>query len=1053
MFPASKFRRRLLYAAAFLLLFTLVGFFLLPVILKSQIEKRLSAQLGRTVTVEKVRVNPYTLALTLENFLIREADGSSRFVGWRRLYVNVDLLAPIWREWTVNQVVLEGFEASVAVKADASMNFSDILVRLAPPNAAPAPSAPEPAKSAPGRPVHVGRVSIIDARLAFSDASTRQPFHTALGPVTFALSNFRTLGAEGAPYSFEAVSDTGERFSWNGTLQAEPVKSGGRFSVENVALPKYAPYYAHATRADFSSGTVSVQGTYEISLEKDRRVLALRDGAVQVRNLTFEERATKQKAFELPSLDVTGIQADAVALKAAIHSVTLSGGQVHVRREKDGAINLLAMLQPDGPAQPSPSPTAVASPPSPSASPAPGAASPKPEVTLGELTLKGFRIEISDLAAPRPANLALSDVAVSLKSLTLADGAEMPVSVSAGWAPQGTLRIGGVVGISPVKADLAIDVAGLELLPVSPYLEQFVNARLTEGAVTMGLKLQASLPPGKGPVATVAGDIQVDKFGLVDGAQNGELAGFRGFALHGLRAGTSPELSIALDEVVVDAPYARAVMNADKTLNLAAIARTSPNAAASAPNPTPAPTVPPTSAPSTPASPPPKIDVAKVVIRDGDFRFTDRSVEPNVSTALNQFGGTISGLSSTNPAKADLALKGMVDGSGPVSIVGKVDPLGAAKFVDLKVDFKNVDLLPLSPYSGKFAGYELARGKLVLDVKAKVDGPAIEMANVITLNQFTFGSAVKSPDATSLPVRLGVALLKDLDGKIVIDVPVQGRTDDPSFKVGRVVLRVVVNLLTKAAVSPFALLGSAFGGGGDELAFQEFAPGSSTLNPAEIKKLETMTKALTNRPGLGVDLQGSYDAAADTFALRRVKLTELVRRTVWEEKRQTDPNLPPPDRLMVTPEESAATVKKLFEAKFPPGTEFGTPLPKPPEVVSPPPPPTGFFKRIVNVVTQKSRKEERAAAAENARLSAEHEKAVAAAKATGIPYEEMTGRLAETVTIDDNDLRALAQERARSVRDYFTSVGKIDPERLFLAKDKTDSAQAGKGPRVFLELQ
>jgi hypothetical protein len=504
----------------------------------------------------------------------------------------------------------------------------------------------------------------------------------------------------------------------------------------------------------------------------------------------------------------------------------------------------------------------------------------------------------------------------------------------------------------------------------------------------------------------------------------------------------------------VAGPYARVLVNPDRSLNLATLAKTARASSAGVPA---SPSIV-TPAPSGgPATALPAITIGKVVITDGDFRFTDRAIAPVAGMAINQFGGTIVGLSSRNLAKADVDLKARVDGAGPVRITGKLDPLGAKPSVDLNIDFKNVDLLPLSPYSGKFAGFELARGKLALDVKLIVDGNKIDAANVITLNQFTFGQPVKSADATGLPVRLGVALLKDIDGKIVIDVPVQGSTDDPNFRIGRVVLRVIVNLLTKAAVSPFALLGSAFGGGGDELAFQEFAPGSAELQAAEMKKLQTMVQALTNRPGLNVGLEGSYDDAADAYALKRVKLADQVRRAVWEAKRRTDPNIPPPEQLAITPEENAAMIKQLYDEKFPPGTQFGTPLPPPPAVIAPPPPPPGFFKRVMRAITFQAKRELRETQQANARLAAEHSQAVAAAVAAGVPLAEMSGRLAEATTVDDHDLRTLAQARARQVRDYFSTTGKIAADRLFLSNANPtavgDGSKTGKGPRVFLELQ
>lgn len=1059
--PRFVTRRRLAVVVALLAAFTVVGFFVLPPIVKSQLEKRLSAELDRKVTVEKVRVNPYALSLTLEDFAIRERDGKSVFVGWRRLYVNFGALASIWGEWVLSDIELEGFEAHGQLNADQSFNFSDLLKKFA-------PKAGEP-PGKPGRPIRIGRLDVSQARISISDLSQATPFATVLGPLTFTVTGFRTVSQRGAPYRFEAVTELGEKLAWSGTLQAEPFRSVGELHVENIVLPKYSPYYAQKVQADLVSGTLSVRGHYELSLDEKQRVMRLKDGALQLRSIKLLERGTQNAVFELPALDVAGVDADALLQKGTIGSIVLTGGQVRARREKDGSINLLKLAQAPAPAR---APLAVVNPTisapqsagaavsaNPSGAQSAGAAKASaaaklPDLTVGEVALKDFRIEVLDEAAPRPAQLGVSALQVSLKKVSLAQGARMPLAVSFTLTPSGEIALVGDVGIAPVFADLKLEVKGAEILSLSPYLEQFANVRITQGRADAALTLQAELPADKPLIATVSGDMALEKFGLVDGVANEDLAGLSSLALRGLRASTSPELSLSLNEVSIVGPYARVLVNADKSINLLAALPAKP--ATPAENaPPPASTAPTNQAENSaaPAASLPRISIDRVVISDGDFRFTDRSVEPAVSMAIGQFGGTVSGLSSTNLAKADVDLRALVDGAGPVSITGKLDPLGVKKAVDLKIDFKNVDLVPLSPYSGKFAGYELARGKLMLDVKFLLDGEKIDSANVITLNQFTFGGPVASTEATKLPVRLGVALLKDMDGKIVIDVPVQGSLGDPEFRIGRVVVRVIVNLLTKAAVSPFSLLGAAFGGGGDELGYQDFAPGSTEIQASEMKKLDTLVQALTNRPGLSLDIEGGFDAAADAYALRRTKLAAQISRAIWEEKRLKDPNIAPPEKLAITPEENAAMVKKLFDAKFPPGTQFGTPVPPPPAIVSPPAPPSGFFTRVIRAITFAEQRERRAAKKENEQLAAAHTKAVEAAIAAGLPLEEMVGRLAETVTVDANDLRALAQARAQRIRAHFVDAGKIAPDRLFLAKEQTSVPKEGKGPRVFLHLQ
>ncbi|HUL55165.1 MAG TPA: DUF748 domain-containing protein [Opitutaceae bacterium] len=1021
--------RRILWACATLLvLYTVVGFFVLPPIARAQLVKRLSAELGRPVALGKVRLNPYALSVTLENLDVRETGGGGSFFGWRRLYVNFGALASLTGDWVLSDIALDGFHLQVTVNPDGTFNFSDLLTKFM----APPPAGAKPA--APGRALRVGRLAISDARVDCADHSRAQPFQTTVGPLSFGLTAFRTTGRRGAPYHFEAVTESGEKFVWTGTLSADPVHSAGEFSVENLNLPKYAPYYSAALRGDLAAGTLAVHGRYEVNLDPQGRVLTLSDGSLGLRNLRINEHGSGRPEVELAALDITGMRADGVAMNAGAASVALSGGHLTVRRDKDGGINLLALLPP-----------AAATP----GVAAPAAASGRPpELKVDEVALKDFKIDVADLAAPRPVQLGLGDLQCSLKNVTLAEGATMPLHVSLAWAPQGTLEVDGTVSIRPApRATLKIEARDLAILPLSPYLEQFVNARITQGLASTSSQVEFSLADHQ-PAATLAGNARVERFGLVDGAHSEELAGFAALALNGLKVTTTPQPSVTLAEVAVAAPYARAIMNKDQTLNLAAVAAPPGAAAASS--------GPPSVAVATSASAPsPRVEIGKVTITDGDFTYTDRSLEPNVKMGVNQFGGTIAGLSSQQLGRADVDLKAAVDGVGPVAITGKLDPLSEKKFADLTITAKSVDLLPLSPYSGKFAGYEIARGKLVLDIKAKVADRRIDMANVITLNQFTFGAATNSPDATHLPVRLGVALLKDLDGKIVIDVPVEGSLDDPSLRIGKVVWRVIGNLLTKAAVSPFALLGSMFGGGGEELSYQEFAPGSTVPLPAEAGKLETLVKALTNRPGLSLSVAGNYDAGADTYALKQQKFADLVRRQVWEARRAADPNVAPPDQLTIAPEEHLAMVKKLFDAKFPPGTEFGTPLPQPPAVAPPPPAPApGLVKRVVNVITFQGLRSRRAAEKEQTKTAEELKQASAAAVAAGLPLDVMTARLADTMEVNDNDLRTLAMARAMHVRDYLITTGKIAADRLFLAQQAaTTAAKQNQGPRVFFELQ
>jgi hypothetical protein len=1000
--------------------YLLAGFFVLPRVAKSQIETRVGALLGREVSVAKVRTNPLAFSVTLEGFSVKEPDGSAEFVGWERLYVNAEFWTSLVGAWRVREVALDGFRARAVVNPDGSLNVSDLLDTFA--GAAGGGEEGAPAETKAARPVVVGSVAVKQASVSIADDSRGRPFRTQIGPLDFTLTDFHTGGAGEAPYRFAAVTEAGERLEWSGTLKAAPFRSEGTLRLAGIVPGKYAPYHAPFMQADVRRGTLNVGGRYEVDLAEGARVLRWFEGDIALRDMELVERASGRLVLALPSLAVSGIEVDAEARRAAIARVAIEGGKLHARREVDGTLNLERMARPD----PAETPTTVGDPSGPAGTepPAPAFA-----LTLDELAVKGFAAEWIDLAAPWPAQADVTSLDLTVAKVTNAEGAAMPLSLALSWAPAGTVEVQGDVTVLPaVAANLSVKATGVSLVPLGPYVEGFVNARVGRGTLSTTSQARVVLSDGRAEWSAES-EVTIDDLSVEDPGSGDEIAGFAQLALTGIQANPA---AITVAGVTLRAPRAVALVDEQGALNLAGLMKT-PAGGEGTPAPAEAP------APSAPA---PVIELRRVALEGGDFRFADRSIQPNVRLALADVNATVIGLSSATRARGDFDLKASVDGVGPVAVTGRLDPLGPSPLVDLKVDFRNVDLPAFSPYSAKYAGYELSRGKLKLDVAFRMDGPRLDSSNVVTLDGFTFGAPSNSPEATKLPVRLAVALLKDQEGQIVIDVPVQGRTDDPEFRVGRVVMRVIVNLLTKAATSPFALLGSMFGGGGEELAFQEFRPGTTVLLESEQAKLATMIKALNDRPALNLAIQGSVDVANDAAGLRKARFETILRSRLG-----LGPEAALPDEAAY-----AAAVKAWFDEEYPPGTEDGTPLPPPPPKVEPPPPPEGVVARVIDTLSGRSRREQREAEEENARRAAAYATALEMVAAQGLPLETMEARLTERIEIGAEDLRALAAARAAFVRDYLVESGQIAPERLFLV-EANEPEKATSGPRTLLTLQ
>jgi hypothetical protein len=375
-------------------------------------------------------------------------------------------------------------------------------------------------------------------------------------------------------------------------------------------------------------------------------------------------------------------------------------------------------------------------------------------------------------------------------------------------------------------------------------------------------------------------------------------------AVSNVAAQTEP-VSLAIGAVAINAPDCRVTITQNLTPKKAEEAEVAgPGDTAPAP------------APSRSALPDIRVDV--VALTDGAFRFEDTSLTPRAALTVDQMNGRVAGLSSDDDSTADVRFGCRVDERAPIEIAGRVNPLSAQKQTDLTIAFKDVDLVPVGPYSGRYLGHLLAQGALSLDLKYLIEQRKLRAQNVILMDQLTLGEKVDSPDATRLPVGLAIALLKDRNGRIELDVPIEGSLDDPKFRLRKVIVRTLVNLFTRIVTSPFALLGSMFGGGGEELGYQEFAPGSAVLLTLETKKLDVLIKALTERPGLHVEIEGGVEPAKDAEGLKRLKLERRLREMKLKSERQPLPSdVASLDQVSLTAEERIGFLRTLMIEALP----------------------------------------------------------------------------------------------------------------------------------------
>jgi len=501
--------------------------------------------------------------------------------------------------------------------------------------------------------------------------------------------------------------------------------------------------------------------------------------------------------------------------------------------------------------------------------------------TAAQADLTQFKARDESL---KPAlDIALQSLRVTADRLAMGPGQSNFTLAAAGIQGNGKLDLKGAFTPQPLTVKTSVDLSELNVASFAPYAASSLNA--TVRAITLGAKGDAEFAAAAGNTPMKAGwkgGVEITGVDLQDRVNNDDFLNWKRLGFSGMDISVAGDkIGAKLGDIALEDFYGRVLLNAQGRLNVMDLVAAPGQAGGSITQDTQTPgrnAAPPPAAPAKggAGSAMPDISVNSVTLNRGRMTFTDRFVKPNYVAELSSIEGSITAVSSTNPQPAKVKVTGRVYTTAPLSISGIVQPFAKYLTLDLKATAKGVDLPRFNTYSAKYVGYPIKRGKLSVDLEYKIKDRALQATNHVVLNQLTFGDKTNSPDATKLPVLLAVALLKDSRGNIDINLPISGSLDDPEFSVGGIVVRVLMNLVVKAVTSPFSLLASAFGGG-EELSYVEFAPGSAALTDDSQQRIDTLIKALTDRPALKMDISGRADPKTDMEGLRQAWIEDQIR--------------------------------------------------------------------------------------------------------------------------------------------------------------------------------
>ena len=959
---------------ALVALYSLLGFLIIPGVGLRIANQQLAQYATVPSKLERIELNPFSLELTLWGLQIGEPGKEQ--VGFERLYANL-ALDSLWKGALHLQAVeLDKPRNEVLFAKDGTLNLTQLFkLPASEPQAEQPPSDPFP--------LRIGSIKLSGGYLHFADQRPSEPIEFIYDDMNLELKNLSTLPDDNADMTLVARGPNGGRVDWSGTLSLAPIASEGTLKITDGKMKLFWPYVRDAVPLVLEDGVFHLDTHYKLNLSKTTELLL---DNTSMRIAPFAIKAPDGRPLvRLASLDVSETSIDLAKQRVTVGKVRSEKLETWAALEQDGQLDWQKLFA-SQPAKATPKEKAE-----------PAAAEPTPEeqaakepskpwqVLLQDVQLRNYQVHLADRSQKEPVALDVGPLNVDLQGFDSLNQSPFTLKLDTGIGKQGKLQAAGQVNLAPVTAKLDVSTRDIDLRIAQAYLSPFIRLELRSGMLASDLKVDLKSTE---PLAfTVAGKAQVNQLHTLDTIKDRDFVKWQQLNVDGLSYVHGDAVSI--DKVTLLQPYARFIINEDRTTNVDDLLIPQPAGATSGQ----------TKAASKPASKPLGVRIGQININDGSANFADLTLTPNFATAVQQLNGQIGTIDNRKPAPAKVDVKGKVDRYAPVTIKGALNPFNPLASLDIATSFKRVELTTLTPYSGKFAGFRIRKGRLNLDLHYKITNGQLQAENKVVVEQLQLGEKVDSPDAVDLPIRLAVALLKDTEGKISIELPVSGDLNNPQFSVMPIVWQTLRNLVLRAAQAPFKFIGGLItGGGSEDLGNVAFAPGSSELSGDAKSALDKLASALKERPELRLEIEGTSAQSSDGPPIAQQRLEREYQATWYKILQRRGDKVPAnASMLVVDDSDKPAMLEGIYRNRL---------------------------KQQPPAEWQQLSRDER----------------------TTKLREAVIKSWAESAAL----LRTLGQERASSIKDYLVDKGKLEDDRVYFID--TSLGQAEKDGRVITPM-
>jgi len=837
-------------ALATLVVYAGVGFFVVPVVAKKFIVETLRERAGREVTVEEVRCNPFALSLTVRGFSMPDRPGTT-LVAFDEFYANAQVSSLFRWAATLKELRVENPYLGLRRFADGGINVLELVDDIE----ARTPPDEEPDEEGGFPRALLHHILVSGSTVDVDDLARDEPLHMTFGPSKYELHDISTIPEKQGDNDFAIGLLGGGTIGVSGDIVVEPLGLDGTVTLDHIFLENVWPVLKPYFQFDLVGGSAKGRFDYSIDLRDGGPHATISDLDYRIEGMELKLRDSDTNLLEVPQITITngGVVWPEAEVSAA--SVVVEGAGAFLWLEPDGTPSWAGLVPEETQTQVVNTYRQVEE------------AYPW-QIYVGLFEIKGANAHFEDRTFGEPVRLAVENADLALTDIVTGPGHQWGLAASVLLFGEANATAEGFVSTGPMRLETQVAIDDLDLGHFQPYIERVAPIELRAGRLASWGTAKVD-PKGDGPMASFAGDLSILEIDLRETAVGSRVLQWGRVESKGIEASVEP-MALHVDSVDINSAGIEVVVSENGRVNLIELMKVLAERSQAAGGGTAA------------AVPPIEVDV--LTLHGCSSAYTDRTVTPPFTLALDPVDGTVKGVSSTATAGARLDIEGAVRSGGSLDLEGEMDILDPKRLTDLSIDVRQAIMPPVTPMSLRYIGHPIDEGVVDIGLEYEITNSELVGSNQFVTDGLALGDKVEGEGMVNLPFKLGVSLLTDKEGLITLEFPIEGNLDDPSFGLGNAIGSAAKEIVGELIKSPFRLLGKLGGGSSDEdFGHVEFEAGSTELETTAADKLRTLAAGADQRPELILQVEGVYDEQVDTAALQQAAFEALLAERIAEE--------------------------------------------------------------------------------------------------------------------------------------------------------------------------